>query len=198
MAKKKEIKKPVVKKVEVKKPAAPKTAPKKAEAKKVEVKKVAAPKAPAKKQEIKKVDVKKVAPKKAASANEYPYVELVHPLLTQNYTKILHEDPFRFNAPHLFKVIKAEPEASGEHKGQNLVVGLVHFQEGPIKECGVNGVANEDLIGMVLARLLSFQKSEYKCKENAEAVKCLMKALEWLRKRTNGRVKRGVEGTSKV
>lgn len=188
MANKKEIKKTAIKKVEVKKTEAKKVAPKKVEVKKT------APKAPAKKQEIKKVDVKKAAPKKVAVF----YAVLQHKLLTQNYTKILFETPFRFNAPHLFTVIKAEPEASGEHKGQNLVVGLVHFQEGPIKECGVNGVANEDLIGMVLARLLSFQKSEYKCKENAEAVKCLMKALEWLRKRTNGRVKRGVEGTSKV
>jgi hypothetical protein len=184
--------------------------------KKVEIKKVDVKKAPAKKavkvvkveaKKTAKVSVKKVAekkptkkaaPKKAASANEYPYVELVHPLLTQNYTKILHEDPFKFNAPNLFKVIKAEPEATGKHKGQHEVVGLVHFQEGPIKECGVNGVANEDLLGMVLCRLESFQKSEYKCRENACAITKIEEALMWLRKRTNARVKRGVVETSKV
>lgn len=177
----------MVKKNETKKPAA--------------VKKDAAPKktAPvAEKKVAEKKPTKKAAPKKAASANEYPYVELVHPLLTQNYTKILHEDPFKFNAPHLFKVIKAEPETTGKNKGNNLVVGVVNFQEGPIKENGVNGVANEDLLGMVLCRLESFQKSEYKCRENACAITKIEEALMWLRKRTNARVKRGVEGTSKV
>lgn len=177
----------MVKKTEIKKPAA--------------VKKDAAPKKTAtvaEKKVAEKKPTKKAAPKKAASANEYPYVELVHPLLTQNYTKILHEDPFKFNAPHLFKVIKAEPETTGKNKGNNLVVGVVHFQEGPIKENGVNGVANEDLLGMVLVRLEHFQNSEYKCKENAEAIKCLQKTLGWLRKRTNARIARKVEGTSKV
>lgn len=176
----------MVKKNETKKPAA--------------VKKDAAPKktAPvAEKKVAEKKPTKKAAPKKAAPANE-PYVELVHPLLTQNYTKILHEDPFKFNAPHLFKVIKAEPETTGKNKGNHLVVGIVHFQEGPIKENGVNGVANEDLLGMVLVRLEHFQNSEYKCKENAEAIKCLQKTLGWLRKRTNARIARKVEGTSKV
>lgn len=184
------------KKVEVKKVDVKKAPAKKAvKAVKVEAKKTA--KVSVKKVEVKK-PTKKAAPKKADSANEYPYVELVHSLLTQNYTKILHEDPFKFNAPHLFKVIKAEPEATGKHKGQHEVVGIVHFQEGPIKENGVNGVANEDLLGMVLCRLESFQKSEYKCRENAEAIKCLEKTLGWLRKRTNARIARKVEGTSKV
>lgn len=177
----------MVKKTEIKKPAA--------------VKKDAAPKktAPvAEKKVAEKKPTKKAAPKKAASANEYPYVELVHPLLTKNYTMIIHEANFKFNAPHHFKVIAAQPDTDGEHKGQNRVVGIVNFQEGPIKENGVNGVANEDLLGMVLCRLEGFQNSEYKCRENALAITKIEEALMWLRKRTNARVKRGVEGTSKV
>lgn len=199
-------------------------ATKKVEVKKVEVKKapvkkaVKAVKVEAKKSakvSVKKVEVKKAvkaeAPKAAKVAVKKPTVkgvnddngkpglaELNHPLLTQNYTKILYEFPFKFNAPHLFKVIKAAPEEKGKHKGQHEVVGLVHFQEGPIKENGVNGVANEDLLGMVLARLEGFQKSEYKCRENACAITKIEEALMWLRKRTNARVARKVEGTSKV
>ena len=207
-AKKVEVKKVEVKKAPVKK--AVKASVKKVEAKKavkapVKAAKVSVKKAEAKKAvkaeapKVAKVAVKKAAVKGVNDDNGKPgLAELNHPLLTQNYTKILYEFPFKFNAPHLFKVIKAEPEATGKHKGQNEVVGLVHFQEGPIKECGVNGVANEDLLGMVLARLEGFQKSEYKCRENACAITKIEEALMWLRKRTNSRVKRGVEGTSKV
>lgn len=145
-----------------------------------------------------KTAVKKGATKKSDVNNAPSYVVLNHDLLTQNYTMIIHEADYKFNAPHHFKVIAVKPDTEGEHKGQNLVVGVVNFQEGPIKENGVNGVANEDLLGMVLCRLESFQKSEYKCRENACAITKVEEALMWLRKRTNARVKRGVEGTSKV
>lgn len=197
------------------KKAAPKTetkvAPKaKAVAPKKEVK--TAPKKDVKaapKKEVKADAPKKTAPKimakmVPAQANAAPkqqdqgYVVLEHDLLTQNYTMIIHEANFKFNAPHHFKVIAAQPDTDGEHKGQNRVVGIVNFQEGPIKENGVNGVANEDLLGMVLCRLEGFQNSEYKCRENALAITKIEEALMWLRKRTNARVKRGVEGTSKV
>ena len=43
-----------------------------------------------------------------------------------------------------------------------------------------------------------FQRSEYACRENAIAITKLEEALLWLRKRTEARVERGVEGTSKV
>ena len=177
----------MVKKNETKKPVA--------------VKKDAAPKkiaTVAEKKVAEKKPTKKASRKKSASVKEYPYVELVHPLLTQDYTKILLEGSFKFNAPHLFKVIKAEPETTGKNKGNNLVVGIVHFQEGPIKENGVNGVSNEDLLGMVLVRLEHFQNSAYRCRENALAITKIEEALMWLRKRTNARVTRGVEGTSNV
>ena len=63
------------------------------------------------------------------------------------------------------------------------------------KECGVNGVCNEDLINMVIDRLEHFQNSEFRCRENALAITALEEALLWLRKRTMGREQRGVEGT---
>lgn len=173
--------------------------------------KVVAPKKdvkPAPKKDVKAVAPKKTAPKimaklvpakaDAAPKQDQDYVVLEHDLLTKNYTMIIHEANFKFNAPHHFKVIAAQPDTDGEHKGQNRVVGIVNFQEGPIKENGVNGVANEDLLGMVLCRLEGFQNSEYKCRENALAITKIEEALMWLRKRTNARVKRGVEGTSKV
>lgn len=72
----------------------------------------------------------------------------------------------------------------------------IHFQEGPIKECGINGVANEDLIAMVICRLQCFQRSGHACRENEMAIEKLEESLMWLGKRTKGREKRGVEGTS--
>lgn len=126
------------------------------------------------------------------------FKETKHNLLTTKYTKVLEESEYQYNAPHTFQVIRAQEENSEEHKGENLVLSEIHFQEGPIKECGVNGVMNEDLLVMVIRRLEGFQNSEFKCRENACAITKLEEALLWLRKRTMGRENRGVEGTHKV
>lgn len=116
---------------------------------------------------------------------------VINGLATQKYTEVHCEEKENqlYNAPHHFKVIAME---SGKQ------VGEVNFQEGPIKEIGVNGVNNEDLILMVLTRLQAFQDSAFKCRENACAITKLEEALMWLRKRTLDREVRGVEGTSKV
>jgi hypothetical protein len=74
--------------------------------------------------------------------------------------------------------------------------GGVFFQCGPIKENGVNGCHNEDLIAIVIDRLQHFQAGPYKCRENALALTKLEEALHWLNHRTQARVDRGVEGTS--
>jgi len=117
------------------------------------------------------------------------YRPLMCDLVTNKHTEVFEEVDFQFNAPHSFVV-------KDSHTG--LVVGDVHFQEGPVKENGVNGVANEDLIGMVIRRLQCFQNSEFTCRENAVAITKLEESLMWLRKRTNGREQRGVEGTRQI
>lgn len=75
------------------------------------------------------------------------------------------------------------------------ILGQIKFQNGPIKEVGVNGVHNEDLLVIVLDRLQGFQNSEFKCRENAIAITKIEEALLWLNKRTRDREIRGVEGT---
>lgn len=90
--------------------------------------------------------------------------KLEHDLLTSKYTEVWHEEPaeMKYNAPHHFQV---------RPSGDSLeILGEVDFQEGPIKECGVNGVMNEDLIAMVITRLEHFQKSQFACRENALAI----------------------------
>ncbi|MEN1985888.1 hypothetical protein [Paenibacillus hubeiensis] len=115
-------------------------------------------------------------------------VQLINGLVTTKYTEVFHEKDYSFNAPHHFEVRSVEGGLLAE----------VNFQEGPIKEAGINGVMNEDLIAMVIARLEGFQNSDYRCRDNAMAITKLEESLLWLRKRTMSREVRGVEGTHTV
>lgn len=109
---------------------------------------------------------------------------------TEKYTQVYACDEKEFNANHHYSVSTSEQPST--------ILTEVRFQKGPIKESGVNGCYNEDLIAMVIDRLQSFQESPYKCCENAFAITKLEEALRWLNWRTRGREKRGVEGTHTV
>lgn len=115
--------------------------------------------------------------------------ELKRDLLRAKYTKVMVEEEYKYDAPHNFEVRRVEDDA---------LVCSIHFQEGPVLECGSNGVGNEDLINMVVERLEGFQRGKFACRENAIAITKLEEALLWLRKRTEARVARGVEGTHTV
>lgn len=80
----------------------------------------------------------------------------------------------------------------------NFKITQVYFQKGPIQETGVNGCQNEDLLFMVLHRLVEAQKGTYHCEENRWAIHFIKKALLQLEQRTNERKRRGVEGTGQV
>lgn len=123
-------------------------------------------------------------------------IKVKHDLLTNKYTTVYHEDEnyMKFNAPHHFMI--STVDANNEQIEYRLAE--INFQEGPIKENGVNGVMNEDLIAMVITRLEHFQRTEFGCRENAIAITKLEEALMWLRKRTIGRENRNVEGTHSV
>ena len=97
------------------------------------------------------------------------------------------------NANHVYD-INTVPGSDGSV----ALLTQILFQKGPIKENGVNGCMNEDLIAIVIDRLQGFQSGDYKCRENAIALTKLEEALLWLRKRTMDRDRRGVEGTSVV
>lgn len=118
-------------------------------------------------------------------------MKVINDLCTSKYTEVHCENKNeqKYNAPHHFSVREVE---TGD------VLALVDFQEGPIKEVGINGIHNEDLILMVLTRLNSFQQTAFACNENEMAIKKLEEALMWLRKRTQDREIRNVEGTSNV
>lgn len=105
--------------------------------------------------------------------------QVEHDLLTNKYTKVVHEENITFNAPHHFQVHQVYP---GMADIDPRILQEVVFQKGPIKEHGVNGVCNEDLIAMVICRLEHFQRSEYSSRDNAMAITKLEEALLWLRK----------------
>lgn len=74
----------------------------------------------------------------------------------------------------------------------------LHFQHGPIKEVGVNGITNEALLAIVIDRLHGAQEGPFKCRENDLAITAIEEASLWLAKRTLDRMARGVEGQNKA
>ncbi len=114
---------------------------------------------------------------------------------TKRFTKVIVKDePGPGGACHEYyingaKTVKAEGPF-GEY-------GYIHFQKGPVKEAGVNGCHQEDLIAIVIDRLQCFQSGKFRCRENVLALTKLEEALHWLNHRTNDRIERRVDGTSK-
>lgn len=72
---------------------------------------------------------------------------------------------------------------------------IIEFQNGPIKEVGVNGITGEALVAIVIDRMRGFQSGPFACEANQNALEHLEKALYWLQYRTRQRIARGVEGT---
>jgi len=71
----------------------------------------------------------------------------------------------------------------------------IDFQNGPVKDKGINGIQNEHLLQIVADRLKFFQNEDLACKENEKALIHIKLALKWLNKRTDRRIEHGVEGT---
>ena len=115
---------------------------------------------------------------------------------SQRFTKVEAVDEKAYGANHAYE-ISAVVDPEGLDEGQNTFT-TIRFQKGPIKETGVNGIHNEDLIHVVLDRLYGFQDTLHACRENAIVITKLEEALHWLNHRTQARQARGVEGTSEA
>ena len=83
-------------------------------------------------------------------------------------------------------------------QGAKKLLAGIDFQNGGVKDEGVNGCQNEDLLAIVIDRLECFQAGEFACEENAVALASCKVALGMLDERTASRLKRGVEGQAKV
>lgn len=93
-----------------------------------------------------------------------------------------------------------EPGAGGANHWYEISDGRgcmakILFQNGPIKEAGVNGVTGEALLAIEIDRLRAFQAGPYACRENAIALTHFEEGLMWLQVRTLRRIRLGIEGT---
>lgn len=103
------------------------------------------------------------------------------------------DEPGPGGANHVYQIVQAKPDSEGEFC---KILGLIKFQNGGIKEAGVNGLTHEVMLAIVADRLESFQAGPYACHENRMALSYLKDALGCLKDRTYARERRGVEGTS--
>lgn len=86
--------------------------------------------------------------------------------------------------------------SEGDHAYAEPQTQRISFQNGPIKEAGVNGISGEALLAIVIDRLECFQAGPYASADNAEALTNCRSALTALQRRTRERLARGVEGTN--
>ena len=104
------------------------------------------------------------------------------------------DEPGQGNANHEYNIYF--PHDNHNQELNASMCQRISFQNGPIKENDVNGVTNESLMAIVIDRLRGFQSGEFACRENAVALTKLEESLMWLKKRTQDRIVRGVEGTN--
>lgn len=114
---------------------------------------------------------------------------------TSNYSIVHALDELDDGGAYHEYCISRTPKTEEENSVPLGEFGFVQFQKGPVKENGVNGCHQEDLLAIVIHRLQCFQKGDFACRENAIALTKLEEAMHWLRHRTNDRVERGVEDT---
>lgn len=105
----------------------------------------------------------------------------------EHTTLVCRDKPGAGGACHEYEVQKSDDV--------DKVFATVSFQNGAIKESGVNGCTNEELLTIVVDRLQGFQSGQFNCRENAVALTHIETGLLWLKKRTLDRMARGVEGT---
>lgn len=85
--------------------------------------------------------------------------------------------------------------------GSSAIVELpfikIVFQHGHPNEVGINGCRLDDVLEIVVNRLLDFQGRDLACEENAEALEHLHLAREAMLRRRRTREEQGVINTQK-
>ncbi len=102
------------------------------------------------------------------------------------------DEPGHGGACHQYQIrkhVKNEDDATAD-----VELVQLHFQNGPIKEFGVNGISGEALLAIVRDRLECFQRGPFACATNQQALDHVVAAMESLHSRTRERLERGVEG----
>jgi len=103
--------------------------------------------------------------------------------------EITCEDATNFGTKHHFEVVET---ATGKS------LSRIDFQEGPVKEAGVNGVQDYHLLQIIRERLVNSINSKYTTHELELALDYVEAAIMQLNKRTVARQLAKKEGTSQV
>lgn len=96
---------------------------------------------------------------------------------------------------------------SEDNPGHNYMIGTecdeglavfseIDFQNGAVKESGVNGITSEALLAILIHRT-EVLNSRFPCQENDDAIAGLIEAQDAFEARTKNRIARGVEGLEK-
>lgn len=82
------------------------------------------------------------------------------------------------------------------YNDDNVLIADLKFQDGPVKEFGVNGWQVEDIVDHCCYFIRSLNKGKFYCEYNDDAIFHLEKALHFLNERKMDRESKGIEGTS--
>jgi hypothetical protein len=110
------------------------------------------------------------------------------------------DEPGAGNANHRYRITGMQKQRNPSATEEDCEPGycletIVLFQNGPIKEVGVNGTTHEAELAILIDRFEGFQKGPYACEDNEEVLHHLSMALQGCQRRTRARIARGVEGT---
>lgn len=110
---------------------------------------------------------------------------------------LVMDEPGPGGANHCYQILGYDPESnpSAPAGADYLQSEIILFQNGPIKEVGVNGISNEALAAILIDRMRGFQSGPYAGFQDRNALACFSDGLDWLQRRTRDRLERGVEGT---
>ena len=106
-----------------------------------------------------------------------------------------------FSGSEIIADLRDQDAGNSSHEytilNQGVQSTVLKFQHGPVKEKGINGITNEQLLSVLIDRMEGFQSSRFSCRENAIVLTHLQDAAHWLNHRTVARLNRGVEGENK-
>lgn len=88
--------------------------------------------------------------------------------------------------------------APGAHPHDEHVAIEIHWQKGMIGPEGQNGAFIEDVLEAARQRLLFFNTTKFRCRENSVAITKIEEALQWLDWRTRQRLLQDMENTYEV
>jgi hypothetical protein len=111
-------------------------------------------------------------------------------LANHQLTIVVLDEPGVGGVNHLYQIggfdSSSNPSWDSRHTFPATYAAIL-FQNGPIKEAGVNGVTQEALLAIVIDRLECFQAGPLACPSNQMALEHCSAALSHLQQRTRER-----------